>query len=237
VVGYGFMRLTLQKETLGEVVLIRCRGRIAAGEEITSLQEQVEKGPVQGKKVVLELAEINFIDSAGLGGLVRLLGVLRAHGGDLKLCRLSPFLIQVLEVTNLRNVLPCHATEQEATQAFRTAPQQPKESFERATTRIVCADDSRDLLAYLKALLTRSGYEVLTTRHPSEALTLVKVTRPHLVICGPGIQANQIAMDGLRAGAPNARLLVLPSDFSAADAGNAGTGLVEQVRSLMATLR
>ena len=231
------MQLNLQKEALGEVVLIRCRGRIVVGEEIRSLQEHVEQVPIQGKKVVLELAEINFIDSAGVGTLVRLLGVLRAYGGDLKLCRLSPFVTKVLEVTNLRSVLACHATEQEAAQAFRTAPQRTKESFGGAKTRIVCTDDSHDLLAYLKALLMRFGYEVLTTRRPSEALTLVKITCPDLVICGPGIQANQIAMDGLRAGAPNARLLALPSDFSAADAGDAGTSLVEQVRSLIATSR
>jgi anti-anti-sigma factor len=231
------MQLTLQKEDLGEVILIRCRGRIVVGEEIRALQEQVEEVPLQGKEVVLELAEVNFIDSAGVGALVRLLGVLRAHGGGLKLCRLSPFVTKVLEVTNLRNVLSCHATEQEAAQAFRNAPQRPKESFEDAKTRIVCTDDSHDVLAYLKALLTRSGYEVLTTRRPSEALTLVKVTRPHLVICGPGMQANEVAMDGLRAGAPGARLLVLPSDFSAADAGHAGTNLVEQVRSLIAAPR
>ena len=231
------MQLNLQKEALGEVVLIRCRGRIVVGEEIRSLQEQVEKVPVRGKKVVLELAEVNFIDSAGVGALVRLLGVLRAHGGDLKLCRLSPFVTKVLEVTNLLNVLSCHSTEHEAAQAFYAAPQRLKESFGDAKTKIVCIDDSYDLLAYLKALLTRSGYEVMTTRRPSEALTLVKIICPHLVICGPSMQANKVAMDGLRAGAPDARLLVLPSDFSAADAGDAGTSLVEQVRSLIATPR
>jgi anti-anti-sigma factor len=230
------MQLTLKKEELGGVVLIRCQGRIVVGDEIRALQREVEEAPLpllQGRKVVLDLAEVSFIDSAGVGTLVRLLGVLRAHGGDLKLCRLSPFVAKVLEVTNLRGVLASYASEQEAAQAFHKASQHPSETFESTKTRIVCTDDSHDLLAYLKALLARSGYEVLTTRRPSEALTLVKVTRPHLVICGPGMQANQIAMDGLRMGAPGARLLLLPADFSAADAGHAGTNLVEQVRSLI----
>jgi anti-anti-sigma factor len=229
------MQLNLQKEDFGDAVLIRCQGRIVLGEEIRALQREAEEVPLQGKKVILELAEVSFIDSAGVGALVRLLGVLRAHGGDLKLCRLSPFVAKVLEVTNLRSVLVGYASEQEALQAFRQAPQREKESFATATTRIVCTDDSHDLLAYLKALLARSGYEVMTTRRPSEALTLVKVTRPHLVICGPGMQANQIAMDGLRSGAPGARLLLLPADFSAADAGHAGTHLIEQVRTLIAS--
>lgn len=232
------MQLTLKTEEVGGAVLIRCQGRVVVGEEIRALQREVEDVPLpllHGRKVILDLAEVSFIDSAGVGTLVRLLGVLRAHGGELKLCRVSPFVTKVLEVTNLRSVLASYASEQDALQAFHKAPPLPKESFESAKTRIVCTDESHDLLAYLKALLARSGYEVMTTRRPSEAVTLVKVTRPHLVICGPGMQANQIAMDGLRAGAHGAQLLLLPADFSAADAGHAGTNLVEQVRSLIAS--
>ena len=234
------MQLTLKKEDLGGAVLVRCQGRIVVGEEIRVLQREVEEAPLpvlQGRKVILDLAEVSFIDSAGVGALVRLLGVLRAYGGDLHLCRLSPFVAKVLEVTNLRGVLASYASEQEAAQAFHKDPRLPNQSFESAKTRIVCTDDSHDLLAYLKALLARSGYEVLTTRRLSEALTLVKVTRPHLVICGPGTQANQIVMDGLRTGAIGARLLLLPADFSSADAGDAGANLMERVRSPIASRR
>lgn len=228
------MQLNLQKQNLVGIVLVRCQGRIVVGEEIRALEREVEDVPQrQGRKMILDLAEVSFIDSAGVGALVRLLGVLRAYGGDLHLCRLSPFVAKVLEVTNLRGVLASYASEQEAAQAFHKDPRLPNQSFESAKTRIVCTDDSHDLLAYLKALLARSGYEVLTTRRLSEALTLVKVIRPHLVICGPGMQANQIAMDGFRTSAPSLRLLLLPADFSAVDAGHAGANLVEQVRSLI----
>ena len=229
------MQLTLKKEDQDGVVLIRCRGRVVVGEEIRALQREVEEAPMlQGRNVVLDLAEVSFIDSAGVGTLVRLLGVLRAYGGNLKLCRLSPFVAKVLEVTNLQGVLASYASEREAVQESRKA-RPPKESFESGRTRIVCTDDSHDLLAYLKALLARSGYDVLTTRRPSEALTLVKVTSPHLVICGPAMQANQTVIDGLRTGAPTAQFLLLPADFSTADAGHAGIKLLEQVRAMIAS--
>ena len=102
------MQLTLKTEELGGAVLIRCQGRIVVGEEIRALQREVEDVPpplLQGRKVILDLAAVSFIDSAGVGALVRLLGVLRAHGGELKLCRVSPFVAKVLEVTNLKGVL------------------------------------------------------------------------------------------------------------------------------------
>jgi anti-anti-sigma factor len=229
------MQLTLQRQKVGDVLVVRCQGRIVAGEEIRSLQFGCEEVPRQACKVVLNLAEVSFIDSAGVGALVRLLGVMRAHGGDLKLCELSPFVARVLQITNLLGTLLSYASEQEAIQAFHEAPQFPKESSEPAKARIVCTDSSNDLLSYLSALLTRSGYEVFTTRHTSDAVTLALVTRPRVVICGPGVQTNEFAMDRLRNKAPNMRLLLLPADFSTTDAGQAGTNLLEQVRSLLAS--
>src|ERR1700693_5170238 len=112
------MQLTLQNQKIGDVAAIRCRGRVVAGPEISSLQLEIETLTRMTKKVVLHLEEVGFIDSAGLGALVRLFGVLRANGGDLKLCQLSPFLLQVLQVTNLLGIFPTYASESEAVQAF-----------------------------------------------------------------------------------------------------------------------
>jgi anti-anti-sigma factor len=227
------MPLTLQPEKLGDVVVLRCQGRIVAGEEIRSLQLQVEPLSLQTRKVVLHLADVSFIDSTGVGALVRLLGLLRSHGSELNLCRLSPSVERVLQITNLLGVLPCYASEQEAIRASEEVPQFSSDAIAPTKTRIVCTDSSHEVLAYLSALLKRSGYDVLTTRHPSDALTLVKVTRPQILICGPGIQANQLAIEKLRSGAPSVRLLLLPSDFSTAEAGEAGTHLINQIRSLI----
>ena len=90
------MNLTLQSQTIDSVVVIRCQGRIVLGDEIRALQLEVGKLRQLKKKVVLQLAEVNYIDSAGLGALVRLVGMLRVGGGGLKLCELSPFVHKVL---------------------------------------------------------------------------------------------------------------------------------------------
>jgi anti-anti-sigma factor len=203
------------------------------GAEIASLQQELEKLTVLTKKVVLHLGEVTFIDSVGLGALVRQFGVLRAKGGDLKLCMVSPFLLQVLQVTNLLRVFPMHASEEEAIQAFSRGKQFHDETFGASKTRIVCIDPSHDLLAYVSALLKRSGYEVITTRNPSDALLFMRVTKPQILICGPGMQANETAMKGFAELKPSVHLLHLPSDFSTGEAGQAGTNLVNRVRQLL----
>jgi anti-anti-sigma factor len=230
---YAPMQLTLENQRIGDLTVIRCRGRIVVGDEISSLRQEVETLTKVSKDVVLQLAEVSFIDSAGLGALVRLFGVLRAHGGDLKLCQLSPFLLQVLQVTNLLRIFPIYASETEAIQAFSKGPRFHEESSGISRTRIVCTDTSSDLLAYLSALLKRSDYEVFTTRNPSDALMFVRVTKPRVLICGPGMLTNESAMKGFREIDSKVQLLLLPYDFSGTEAGQAGFDLVNRIRLLL----
>ena len=227
------MELSLQNQKIGDVVVIRCHGRIVVGAEITALQLELEKLTLLTKKVVLQMGEVSFIDSVGLGALVRQFGVLQAKGGDLKLCQVSPFLLQVLQVTNLLRIFHIYPSEAEAIQAFSKCPQFHEETFGDSRTRIVCIDSSHDLLAYLSALLKRSDYEVITTRNPSDALLFVRVARPRLLICGPGMQTNESAMRGFTEINKKVQLLLLPSDFSTAEAGQAGIDLIDRIQVLL----
>lgn len=231
------MELSLQNQKIDGVVVIRCQGRIVVGAEISSLQLELEKLTQLTKKVVLQLGEVSFIDSVGLGALVRQFGVLRAKGGDLKLCQVSPFLLKVLQVTNLLRIFPIYASEAEAIQAFSKGPQFHEETFGNSRTRIVCIDTSHDLLAYLSALLKRSGYEVITTRNPSDAQMFVRVTMPHVLICGPGILPNESVLKGFTEANPKVQLMLLPSDFSTAEAGQAGIDLVNRIQVLLSGQR
>ena len=228
------MQLTLQSHNTGDVVVIRCGGRIVSGDEVQLLQREVERLTELTKKVVLQLAEVNYVDSGGLGALVRLLGVLRAARGDLKLCELSPFVVQVLQATNLLSVFHPYASEKDAIEAFSARPQAPEERSRASSTRVICLDTSLDLLAYLKVLLQRSGYEVFTTQYPSDAVAFAMGARSSLMICGPGMRTNETVIEKFRQGAPHARVLHLPSDFSTSEADQAGPDLVNRVRSLLA---
>jgi len=230
------MHLTIESYNTGEVVVVRCRGRIvSSGEEARFLQAELGRLTELTKNVVLEFAEVSYLDSGGLGTLVRLLGMLRAARGDLKLCQVPPFVLRVLEVTNLLSVFHPYASAPDAIAAFSRPPRSTDETFQASRSRIVCVDSSLDLLAYLRVLLQRSGYEVFTTQYPSDAMTFVLGAPASVVICGPGMRTNQAAIDRFRQG--SVRLLHLPQDFSMSEADQSGPDLVNQVHSLITSAR
>lgn len=227
------MQLSLQSHHAGDVVVVRCRGRIVSGEEAAALQEEIEKQTRMTKSVVLQLAEVTYVDSGGLGALVRIFGVLRAARGGLKVCQVSPFVAQVLQATNLLGVLHPYASEDEAVAAFAAPPQSPEASQQSARTRIVCLDTSLDLLAYLRVLLQRSGYEVFTTRYLADAVALVVGTNPQVIICGPSTRANELAAEKFRDRAPGVHLLQLSAEFSTSEAHQSHADLVSRLQSLL----
>lgn len=226
------LQLDLASRHIGNVAVVRCRGRIVGGDEILSLQRELEKLTQETKNIVLHLEGVSYLDSAGLGGLVRCLGMLRAARGDLKLCQVSPFVLKVLQATNLHTVFDAHGSEKEAMRAFSAQAPSPAKETHATRTKVLCVDASSDVLAYLSALLHRSGYEIFTTRNLSDAVTLLKATRPDIVILGPAIHADQRAVEVLRGADSKARLVLLPADFSTAEASQAGLELVARIRSL-----
>jgi len=235
------MRLTLRSQLIKEVAVVRCQGRIVLGPEVDALEAEVEKHTrIPGtdillvKGLVLHLAEADYIDSSGLGALVRLLSVMRAAGSDVKLCELSPPLVRVLEITNLSSVLHTYASEQEAIEAFSATSATAPEQSAPAKTRILCVDTSTASLSYLKALLSGAGYDVITTRSVTHAVTLVTASKPRIVICGPAVLAQTSGEAALKLRHGSAQLLLLPSDFSTAEAGQAGVDVVNQVQAMLA---
>lgn len=229
------MRLSLQSQRIGGIAVIRCQGRIVVGEEVRALQQEVEKHHLETKKYVLQLGEVSYVDSGGLGALVRLVGTLRAHHGDLKLCQVSPFVLNVLQATNLLGVFPIYSTEHEARASFAQRPAPHEEHAWSANTKVLCIDPSSDLLAYMNAVLKRAGFEVKTTRYLADAATLVTAMKPRVVICGPGVQSTTPAFEKFRHLDPHTQFLLLPSDFHAADASDAGLDLINRLQSLLQT--
>jgi anti-anti-sigma factor len=227
------MQLSLESQTLGDVVIIGCHGRIVSGEESRALQAEIDKLTALTKNVVLQLSDVTYVDSGGLGALVRILGVLRAARGDLKVCQLSPFVEQVLQATNLLKVFQPFASENEAIEAFSARSGSAHDAGQPSATRIVCLDSSLDVLAYLTVLLQRSGYEVFTTRYLSDAVSLAVGTKPRVLVCGPAMYGNESITEKFRQSAPAVQLLHLPADFSTSEADQASRNLVDRVRSLL----
>ena len=233
------MPLELQANWAGEVAVVRCRGRLVAGEDVRALRAEVERLMKETRQIVLQMEEVSGMDSSGLGVIVRLLGVLRAAHGDLKLCKLSTQLRQVFQITNLLGVVQICESEEQAIQAFSAHTRPTGENPAEPKMKIICVDDSNDVLACLRVLLQREGYEVHTTSNLFDAATLFKAVRPGLVILGPKVQSpsHEPLTAVFTRVDPKVQLLQLDSGFSTAEAGQAGSELIARVRSLLVAAR
>lgn len=223
------MALTLESKRVGRVVVLSCRGRITTGEEAQALQKEVNNLTLGTKNVVMNLAEVGFMDSGGIGMLVRIFRSLRAHGGDLKLCQVPPSLFKVLQITHVHTVLEIYESEAQAVEGFRRRPGTVDQSAHGPKRKVLCVDESHDVLAYLGLLLRRSGYDVMTTQSVSDFARFLMATRPEGVIAGHRMQGNERVAEALRRVGPQVRVVFLPAEFSTAEASQAGQELVERV--------
>jgi anti-sigma B factor antagonist len=113
------MALEIQQRTHEEVVILDIKGRLNVGPEATQLREQVSALAAAGSKnVILNLAEVNYIDSTGLGALVICATTLRKAGGDVKLLNLNKRTLELLVITKLATVFALFTDEQDAVNSF-----------------------------------------------------------------------------------------------------------------------
>ena len=115
-------KLRCAAREIDDVVVLDLVGRMAIGDNNmlfrSRTQELIDKG---ARKVVLNLREVDFIDSAGLGELVRAHTTARKHGGQLKMVNLHDKVQKVFALASLTQVFEIHADEGSALRSFATA--------------------------------------------------------------------------------------------------------------------
>jgi anti-sigma B factor antagonist len=229
------MSLVLKHRTIGDIVAIECQGRIVEGTEAADLERQVRDLQVVHRDFVLDLKEVAFVDSAGLGLLVRLLARLRASSGDLKLCRVAANIQRSLDVSRLSAVLATYESLDSAVEAFEfPVPDDSAPALEEVD--ILCVHRSADVLAYLRELLQRAGYGLMTATNASDAATLLVTKKPRIVVIDS--ESNAVGMSGRFATLiGGAQVLELPHAFSIEDAGQAGQWLLHYIEQLRAPVR
>jgi len=111
--------LKMTNREVDGVAVVALDGRIVLGEESNALREKVKSLIAEGKKkVVLNMANITFIDSAGLGTLVAAHHSAKSQGAALKLAHLGAKFQEVLQITKLLTVFDVYNTEAEAVSSF-----------------------------------------------------------------------------------------------------------------------
>lgn len=118
------------RETHGDVTVVKfAKPRIT--EEVLAKQAGIELKRIAqriGGKIVMDLSNVLFISSVGLSELITFNRDVRAYGGHVKVCGISPLLRQVFVTCGLNSVLDICATRKEALDSFHTGSRMLVES-------------------------------------------------------------------------------------------------------------
>ena len=112
--------MKIETRTVGDIRILDCRGKITLGEGTMAIRNNVRdilNGDV--KKIILNLADVNYIDSSGIGELVSTYTTVTNNGGQLKLLNLTKKIQELLAITKLLTVFQVFEDEQAAIDSFK----------------------------------------------------------------------------------------------------------------------
>ena len=111
--------MQIEQRPVGDVVILDIKGKITLGEGDELLKDKVNSLVNQGhKKIILNLAGVPYIDSAGLGEVVRTYTTVSRQGGSLKLLNLTKRITDLLSITKLLTVFETFDSENDAVRSF-----------------------------------------------------------------------------------------------------------------------
>ena len=111
--------MQIDERAVGDVVVLDLKGKITLGKGDELLKDKVNSLVNQGhRKILLNLAEVPYIDSAGLGEIVRTFTTVSRQGGNLKLLNLTKRITDLLAITKLLTVFETFDTENDAIRSF-----------------------------------------------------------------------------------------------------------------------
>jgi anti-sigma B factor antagonist len=114
-----FVSAKISPRQVGDVTVLDVSGRITLGEGSSNLREGIRELVAKGnKKILLNLGEVSYIDSSGIGELVSGFTSVTNHGGQLKLINLTKRVRDLLQITKLYTVFEAFDDEAAAVRSF-----------------------------------------------------------------------------------------------------------------------
>lgn len=111
--------MQIDERQVGEVMILDLKGKVTLGEGDEVLKDKINSLLLQGqKRILLNLADVPYIDSAGLGEIVRTYTTVSRQGGQLKLVNLTKRITDLLMITKLLTVFETFDVEQDALKSF-----------------------------------------------------------------------------------------------------------------------
>jgi anti-anti-sigma factor len=221
------MQLTLNSRFAGNVYIIECKGRIVLGPETKALEAALDMAAHEFHQFVLSLAEVDRLDSIGVGLIARYAEHLRKRGGDIRLGSPPQFLVHLLQLTRLSDSLISYPTEDEAILSFLR--QRPADDAKpRSGFRVLFVDESADLGVFVRSVLREHGFDVRASCLLRDAKVLLQVDTVDYILAGPGSPARpaESVLSTLAPLAPKAIALRLDDDFKFRDASEATASLL-----------
>jgi anti-sigma B factor antagonist len=227
------MSLSLDSRYVGSVYVVRCAGRVVYGEESKLLDEALQRGLREFTRLVLNVGDVSRIDSAGMGLLVRYLWHTRNRKGDLRLAAPSAVVTSLLQVTKLATVFNVYPDEESAIVSFLREGIHFPSQAENTGPRVLFLDPSPDTCAFVRTLLSRHGYRVLSTGLVGDAKILLSASTVDVIVLGPdtGAFSSPATLEVLHKIAPAAKAVVLEREFKSRSAEQAGLDLLDSIRS------
>jgi anti-sigma B factor antagonist len=111
--------MTIQERVVGSVTVLDCSGKLVLGDGDALLKDKIHSLLFQGRKyVVLNFADVPYVDSSGLGALVAATATIRNAGGQIKLVNPTRRLQDLLAITRLVVIFETFNTEADALRSF-----------------------------------------------------------------------------------------------------------------------
>jgi anti-sigma B factor antagonist len=111
--------MKIDTRTVGDVHILDCSGKITLGEGTMAIRNTVREVLKNGgKKIILNLGDVNYIDSSGIGELVSTYTTVTNQSGQLKLLNLTKKIQELLQITKLLTVFSVYDNEQKAISSF-----------------------------------------------------------------------------------------------------------------------
>jgi anti-sigma B factor antagonist len=109
----------IEERTVGPVVVLDMAGRLVAGESQGRLKDKINSLTMQGRlQILLNLGEVSYIDSTGLGELVSSYSTVTRHGGHIKLVNLTEKVQDLIAICRLSTVFETFDSEADALSSF-----------------------------------------------------------------------------------------------------------------------
>ena len=113
------MALDIQQREKEGITVLEMKGRVTLGPEATALREKVSGlNAADMRNLVFNMADVDYVDSTGLGALVMCATTLRKNGGNVKLVNLNRRNIELLVMTKLATVFEIFSDEQDAVNSY-----------------------------------------------------------------------------------------------------------------------